>query len=143
MRVTLKNMTIMIALIAFAALVYVYWPEKQSFIPQKLWGVWKTDHERYAGRYLDISEAIFTIGQGQDTMQVLFVRRVETAPAGEWVRYTLYYHDQEEDDAPLQTFAFLFQHHSEGRRIKLKNPKNMIWHPVRDDAEEDKVTASP
>lgn len=133
MRPALKHPMIFIPLLALAVLLLIYWPEEQSYVPKPLWGVWKTDHERYADRYLDISEAIFTIGQGEENMQVLFVRRVETVPAGDWARYTLHYLDQEGDSAPLQTMTFFFQYHSNGRRIRLKNQDNIVWYPESED----------
>lgn len=133
MRVVPKYTIISITLLVLTAMLCIYWPEEQSFVPKPLWGVWKTDHDRYADRYLDISEAIFTIGQGGEKLQVLFVQRVETAPAGDWERFTLHYIDQEGDSAPLQTMSFFFQHHSNGRRIRLQNQDSILWYPESKD----------
>jgi hypothetical protein len=110
----------------------LYWPKPPSYLPEKLWGVWKTDHERYAGRYLDISEAIFTIGQGREHLQVFFVQRVDRVPAATHERYTLYYLTREQAGEPLQTLSVDFFTTDEGDRIRLKNQKDILWYREAD-----------
>ena len=112
----------------------LYWPKPPSYLPEKLWGVWKTDHERYTDRYLDISEAIFTIGQGLEHLQVFFIQRVDRAPAATHERYTLYYHTREDAGEPLLTLAFDFFTTDEGDRIQLKNQKDILWYREADGA---------
>jgi lipopolysaccharide export LptBFGC system permease protein LptF len=93
-------------LIAILAALIFHWPEPHSYIPAKLWGVWKTDQAKYTDRYLDISEAIFSLGQGQQRVQVYFIEQVDIASDGPQERYTIRYRDQEGGRAPLQTFTF-------------------------------------
>jgi len=113
--------------LALCALVLFYWPKQPSFMPEKVWGIWKTDDPRYADRYLDISEAVFAIGQGQQRLQVFFFRRVDIKIKGPHEHYTLYYRPDDRTGSPLQSFTFDFITTDEGPRIQLRNPKNIIW----------------
>ena len=114
-------------LLALSALTLVYWPDQPTFMPEKVWGFWKTSDPRYADRYLDISEAIFAIGQGKQRLQVFFFRRVDMKPNGPHERYTLYYRPDEQTGSPLQSVTFDFITTDEGPRIQLNHPKNVVW----------------
>ena len=124
----MRHWKIILPLIIIAAVGVINWPAPRSYIPEKLWGVWKTGHDRYADRYLDISEAIFTLGQGQDNLKVLFVQRVESGPAGEQERFTLHYRDHEDSRAPLQRFTFYYLPEDTESRIVLKNQPSIFWY---------------
>lgn len=141
----MKFIKIIVPLLALLAVGLLYWPNQPSYIPKKLWGVWQTDHERYAGRHLDISEAIFTIGQGQDHIQVFFIHQVKMALAGSRERYTLYYREHEKTQEPLQTFTFYYHKTEEGDRLQLKNQENILWYRKEDlePAASGPETASP
>ena len=128
----MKTIKIIVPLLALVAVGLLYWPDRPSYIPQKLWGVWQTDHERYAGRYLDISEAIFTIGQGQQQLQVFFIHRVKMDIAGPRERYTLVYRENAKKREPLQTFTFFFQKTQEGDRIQMSNQGDILWYRTAD-----------
>jgi len=128
----MKFIKIIVPLLALLAVGLLYWPNQPSYIPKKLWGVWQTDLERYAGRHLDISEAIFTIGQGQDHIQIFFIHQVKMALAGSRERYTLYYREQEKTQEPIQTFTFYYHKTEEGDRLQLKNQENILWYRKTD-----------
>lgn len=128
----MKDIKIIVPLLALLAAGLLYWPDRPSYIPKKLWGVWQTDHERYAGRHLDISEAIFTIGQGQEKIQVFFIHQVKMDQAGPRERYTLFYREHEKTSAPLQTFTFYYDKAEAGDRLQLKNQNNILWYRETD-----------
>jgi hypothetical protein len=128
----MKTIKIIVPLLALVVVGFLYWPDRPSYIPQKLWGVWQTDHERYAGRYLDISEAIFTIGQGQQQLQVFFIHQVKMDIVGHGERYTLFYREHAKNQEPLQTFTFFFQKTQEGDRIQMSNQGDILWHRTAD-----------
>ena len=128
----MKFIKIMVPLLALLAVGLLYWPDRPSYIPQKLWGVWQTDHKRYAGRHLDISEAIFTIGQGQEKIQVFFIHKVKKTLEGQRERYTLYYREHEKAQEPLQTFTFYYRETEDGDRLQLKNQEEIIWYRKAD-----------
>ena len=128
----MKIIKIIVPLLALLAVGLLYWPDQPSYIPKKLWGVWQTDHERYAGRHLDISEAIFTIGQGQEKIQIFFVHQAKKALVGQRERYTLYYRDQENPKDPLQTFTLYYHKTKDGDRLQLKNQEKIIWYRKAD-----------
>jgi hypothetical protein len=128
----MKYTKIIVPLLALVAVCFLYWPDRPSYIPQKLWGVWQTDHERYAGRYLDISEAIFTIGQGQQQLQVFFIHQVKMDIIGHRERYTLFYREHAKNQEPLQSFTFFFQKTQEGDRIQMSNQGDILWHRTAD-----------
>lgn len=128
----MKTIKIIVPLLALLAVCLFYWPERPTYIPQKLWGIWQTDHERYAGRYLDISEAIFTIGQGQQQLQVFFIHRVKMDIVGHRERYTLFYRKHAKNQEPLQTFTFSYQKTQDGDRIQISNQGDILWHRTAD-----------
>ena len=123
----MKWIKIILPLLALTALAFIYWPEPQSFMPEKVWGVWKTTVPRYAERYLDISEAVFAVGQGEQRLQVFFFQRVDVKPDGPRERYTLYYRPDNQTGGDLQSFSFDFITTDEGPRIQLKNQRDIAW----------------
>jgi hypothetical protein len=129
----MKSIKVIVPILALLAVCLFYWPKQPTYIPKKLWGAWQTDHELYAGRYLDISEAIFTIGQGQQQLQVFFVHRVKMDIVGHRERYTLFYREHIKNKEPLQTFTFFFQKTKKGDRLQLSNQGNILWHREADD----------
>jgi hypothetical protein len=124
----------LLALLALGLLSWLYWQHRPSYIPEKLWGVWKTDHDRYRDRHLDISEAIFTIGQGREKIQVFFVQRVDRAPVGGRERVTLYYLAPDEPVAPLQTFSFYYSRQDGKNCIQLTHQEDILWYRESADA---------
>ena len=128
----MKTIKIIVPLLALLAVCLFYGPERPTYIPQKLWGIWQADHERYAGRYLDISEAIFTIGQGQQQLQVFFIHQVKRDIAGHREHYTIIYREHAKNQAPLQTFTFFFQKTQDGDRIQMSNQGDILWYRTAD-----------
>jgi len=128
----MRFIKIIVPLLALLIAGLLFLPKRPSYIPQKLWGVWQTDYEHYAGRHLDISEAIFTIGQGQAKIQVFFIHQVKMDLAGPRERYTLYYREHEKTQAPLQTFTFYYHKTEEGDRLQLKNQDSIFWYRETD-----------
>ena len=122
-----KKILLILVLLAVGTLCWLYWPAPPSYIPEHLRGVWKTDHPRYADRYLDISEAIFTIGQGDQRLEVLFVRQVERKTVGALEQYTLHYADAERARGALATFSFLTESTEDGLRLQLINQRDIAW----------------
>ena len=116
-----------LSLLALSTLALFCWPDQPTFMPEKVWGIWRTTDPRYAGRYLDISEAVFAIGQGKQRLQVFFFQRVDMKPNGPRERYTLYYRPDEQTRGPLQSFTFDFVTTDEGPGIQLNHPKNIMW----------------
>ena len=128
----MKSLKVIVPILALLAIVLFYWPEQPSYIPQKLWGVWQTDYDRYADRHLDISEAIFTIGQGQEKIQVFFIKQVKMTPAGQRERYTFHYRAHGETKDALQTFTFYYEKTDEDERLQLENQDDIHWYRVTD-----------
>lgn len=127
-----KWMNAILLFLTICALVLFYWPDQPTFMPEKTWGIWKTDDPHYADRYLDISEAVFAIGQGRQRLQVFFFRHVDIDLKGPHERYTLYYRPDERTASPLQHFSFDFVTTDAGPRIKLNNQKHIIWYREAD-----------
>lgn len=117
-----------LALLTLGLLYWLYGQHRPSYIPEKLWGVWKTEHDRYRDRHLDISEAIFTIGHGQAKIQVFFVQRVDRAPAGRREHVTLYYRAPDAPVAPLQTFSFYYSRQDGKDCIQLTHQEDILWY---------------
>ena len=128
----MKFIKIIVPLLILLAVGLLHWPDQPSYIPQKLWGVWQTDNEEYAGRYLDISEAIFTIGQGREKNQVYFIHQVKMDIAGPRERYILFYREHKKNKEPLQTFTFFFHRTKEGDHLQLSNQGDVFWHRAAD-----------
>ena len=128
MTLQMKWIKAVLPLAALAVLGLYYWPSPPSYLPAKLWGVWKTDAAPYTDRYLDISEAIFTIGQGRERLQVLFLDHVVMKTDASKERYTLYYRASSSAKESIQAFRFDFFMTEAGPRIQLNNPKQVIWY---------------
>lgn len=128
----MKSFKVILPILVLLAIVLFYWPEQPTYIPQKLWGIWQTDHERYADRHLDISEAIFTIGQGETKIQVFFIQNVKMTLSGQRERYTFYYRAHEEARNPLRSFTFYYEKTDEGERLELNNQRGIHWYRVAD-----------
>ena len=128
----MKTFKVILPIIVLLAIVLFYWPEQPTYIPKKLWGVWQTDYERYAERHLDISEAIFTIGQGDTKIQVFFIQQVKMRPDGGRERYTFHYRAHGETRDSLRTFTFYYEKTDTGERLELKNPRGIHWYRVTD-----------
>ena len=124
----MKHIKVILAILALLAVCLVYWPDRKTYIPKKLWGVWQTDYKRYAGRHLDISEAIFTIGQGQEQIKIFFIQHVKTVLIGQRERYTLYFRENEAAKGPLQKFTFYYRKTEKGDRLQLKNQEIILWY---------------
>jgi hypothetical protein len=125
-----SSKTVGLAAILLALLVMglIYGPRPPSYMPEKLWGVWKTDHERYVGRYIDISGALFCVGQGGERIQVGFVERVEMASEAGGERYSLYFRPHSEDQAPLDELVFYLREEGGRSRIQLKSQPSVGWY---------------
>ena len=128
MTLQMKWIKAVLPLAALAVLGLYYWPGPSSYLPSKLWGVWKTDAAPYADRYLDISEAIFTIGQGRERLQVLFLDHVVMKTEASKEHYTLYYRASSSAKESIQAFRFDFFMTEAGPRIQLKNPRQVNWY---------------
>jgi hypothetical protein len=128
----MKWIKITLPLLTISALMLRYWPNQPTYMPEKVWGIWKTADPRYADRYLDISEAVFAIGQGRQRLQVFFFRRVVMTPNGKNERYTLYYRPDERAKNPVQSLTFDYTITDEGPRIQLKHQRNIIWYRESD-----------
>ena len=128
----MKYIKVIAPILALLAVCLFYWPERPTYIPKKLWGIWQTDQERYADRYLDISETIFTIGQGREKIQVYFIHQVKMDIAGPRERYILFYREHKKNKEPLQTFTFFFHRTKEGDHLQLSNQGDVFWHRAAD-----------
>lgn len=124
----MKSIKVIVPILALLAVCLFYWPERPTYIPKKLWGVWQTDQEAYADRYLDISEAVFTIGQGQQGIEVFFIQQVKMERIDQRERYTLYYRKAGSTKEPLQTFSFFYRKTEKGERLQLQHPGDILWH---------------
>jgi hypothetical protein len=129
---TLKSIGITAALLALLAGGLVCGPRPPGTTPAPLRGVWITDHDPYAGRYIDISAALFSIGQGGGRIQVGFIERVEMADEGTRARYTLHFRaPAENQDAPDVVVLYL-QEEGGQVRLQLKNQPGIHWHREAD-----------
>ena len=111
---------------------FLCWRSPARYLPEKVWGVWKTDHARYAGRYLDISEAIFTVGQGGRQLQVFFVQDVDTAAVGPREAFTLHYRETFDSGEPVQTLRLFLTHTDAGPRLQLNEHNGIVWYRESD-----------
>lgn len=124
----MKSIGITAALLALLAGGLIGGPRPPGTTPAPLWGVWQTDHDPYAGRYIDISAALFSIGQGGGRIQVGFIERVEMADEGTRARYTLHFRAHEEDQGAPEVVVLYLQEEGGQVRLQLKNQPGIHWY---------------
>lgn len=125
---TLKSVGFTAALLALLAGVLFCGPRPPGITPAPLRGVWQTDHPPYAGRYIDISAALFAIGQGGGRIQVGFIERVEVADEGARARYTLHFRAPDENQGAPEVVVLYLQEEGGRVRLQLKNQPSILWY---------------
>ena len=87
----MKNMHVVLVFLILLVLI-AFFPDKPTYLPEGLNGLWITDHPDYADRTLDLSEITMVFATSDATVDVYFVDSVEKAMEGKNILYTVYFH---------------------------------------------------
>ncbi len=94
-----------------------------STVPEKLLGVWKTPHSKYADRFFEIKNDALIFGQGGEKIELHALADIHETWEGKSILYTISHLNHE---GQRYTFAFYYDP-TDGGTIRFKNQKQIIW----------------
>ena len=114
--------------IALLATVIGCQPQSQSqaansTVPEKLLGVWKTSHSKYADRFIEIKKDVIIFGQGGEKIELHALADIHETWEGKSILYTISHLNHE---GQRYTFAFYYDP-TDGGTIRFKNQPDIIW----------------
>lgn len=133
---------VVLALVCAAGMAYRA-TRPRSPVPEELLGVWKTDDAAYVGRYFEVRPDSIEVGQGEDSVSIQSIFRVDTkvqdGHISSLVRtYSFEPSYQPEDKHEEQWF---FEYDPAGRgTIHLKSQPKVTW---RKQTAEDLSSSTP
>ena len=91
--------------------------------PNELVGVWKTQDQKYADRFLEIDTDTITFGTGERNFETYTIKKIKKGLETKGMLYTVYYEDEAGN-----TYTFAFYYSPEmGGVLRLKNQREIIW----------------
>jgi hypothetical protein len=96
---------------------------RSRFIPENLFGVWRTDDPRYRGRSIQLGKDNVVIGTGDDKPSIELVESVRIRPAGEDTTYSIHCRTT---DGTQHLLTLSFNPNGDGE-IRLSHPQNIVW----------------
>ncbi len=94
-----------------------------STVPEKLLGVWKTAHSKYADRFIEIKKDFVIFGQGGEKIELHALADSHETWEGKSILYSISHLNHE---GQRYTFAFYYDP-TDGGTIRFKNQKQIIW----------------
>ncbi len=94
-----------------------------STVPEKLLGVWKTSHSKYADRFIEIKNDALIFGQGGEKVELHALADIHETWEGKSILYSISHLNHE---GQRYTFAFYYDP-TDGGTIRFKNQKQIIW----------------
>ena len=94
-----------------------------STVPEKLLGVWKTPHSKYADRFFEIKNDALIFGQGGEKIELHALADIHETWEGKSILYTISHLNHE---GQRYTFAFYYDP-TDGGTIRFKNQKQIVW----------------
>jgi hypothetical protein len=119
----LKKVLVLLILMMMALIGFQCGKNKTA--PDYLIGVWRTSHEKYADRFLEIERTTITfdIGEGKSNTHPIINVEIEKTPKEKGTLHTIYYKDGEGLKA---TFSFYYNPADQGQ-IRFKNQDHIVW----------------
>ena len=123
----MKSTRIFVA-VALLATVIGCQPQSQSqadnsTVPEKLLGVWKTSHPKYADRFFEIKKDFIIFGTGGESFELHALADIHESWEGKSILYTISHLNHE---GQRYTFAFYYNP-DDGGTIRFKNQPNIVW----------------
>jgi hypothetical protein len=99
-------------------------------VPPYLIGVWKTEHPRYQGLFLEITDLSVTFNTVEGGLETYWICRIESSDKGNTAAHVIY------GQRYGEKLSFQFYYEStNGGRLHFKNQLEMSWSKVADDQE--------
>ncbi|MCC6139210.1 MAG: hypothetical protein IT389_01180 [Nitrospira sp.] len=123
-----KRTTLRIAVLTFTAIgaiagsLFVMKRDVPASCPGELIGAWKTAAAGYENGMLVITSQTVTFSVGGEHLEAQAVRRLETAPDGPRILYTLVYGPSRRDEQTLSLY-----YHTRDRTLRFKNQSHLVW----------------
>ncbi len=121
----MKSTRIFVAVTLLATVIGCQ-PQSQadnSTVPEKLLGVWKTPHSKYADRFFEIKNDALIFGQGGEKIELHALADIHETWEGKSILYTISHLNHE---GQRYTFAFYYDP-TDGGTIRFKNQKQIVW----------------
>ena len=98
-------------------------PAKNKLLDEEVIGVWKTQADQYADRFMELQKTSIIFGTGDGTISPHPIRGVEKDFENNQSLYTIFYLNLEG-----QEYSFSFTYlPNQGGTIFFKNQPNIIW----------------
>ncbi len=92
-------------------------------VSEKLLGVWKTSHSKYADRFFEIKNDALIFGQGGEKIELHALADIENTRHGKQILYTITHINHHG-----QRYKFSFYYDpTDGGTIRFKNQKQIVW----------------
>lgn len=99
---------------------------RNTDVPQKLIGIWKTQAPKYADRFLAFDEYYLTLGLGAAGESSYIIKEIDERKQNSGTAYTFHYEDSEGEE---WTLAFYYEPSDNG--IIVLNNSNNVWKKVK------------
>ncbi len=120
---TKKRLLILVAVVAFVALIANHWRIQHLNVPDGLVGTWKTTAPQYADRSLEITPHSITFATGPGTEATGFIDDIETVWDQDGSLYTISY----SSDGGEQLVSFYYTDVNGKQTIQFKNQRGILW----------------
>ncbi len=113
---------IVLAIALFATIIGCQ-SQTSNTVPEKLLGVWKTSHPKYADRFIEIKNDVIIFGQGDGKSEFHAFADIESTREGKQIFYTIIHINHH---GQRYTFAFYYDP-DDGGTMRFKNQRRIIW----------------
>ena len=108
--------------------IFIFYSKEDGGVPDSLIGRWTTSESRYKDRFLELSDATFTYGLGEDKEDVYFISSIEKNIQDNNTLYTINYSNID----GLEYTRSFYYYPANGGVIKFKNQKHIKWTKEKD-----------
>ncbi len=96
---------------------------RDTSLPDKLIGVWKTSEPRYSERFFELRKGIIVFGTGGDSISTYPITDVNKVVEKGKTLFTIYYANKAGQEYQL---SFYYEE-ANGGLIRFKNQKQIVW----------------
>lgn len=113
---------IVLAIALFATIIGCQ-SQTSNTVPEKLLGVWKTSHPKYADRFIEIKNDVIIFGTGGESFELHALADTSESREGKFFFYTISHINHH---GQRYTFAFYYDL-DDGGTMRFKNQRRIIW----------------
>ena len=116
-------MTRIVLAIALFATIIGCQSQTSNTVPEKLLGVWKTSHSKYADRFIEIKKDVIIFGTGGESIELHALADISESREGKLFFYAISHINHH---GQRYTFAFYYDP-DDGGTMRFKNQRRIIW----------------